>query len=78
MIVLYVLHFQNVLPALRVQCDDLKAKLEKEHAECRELQVNIESMNIVVREPPPIGNSKVAVAIAMTRATGTKVQIHVI
>ena len=35
--------------ALCVQCDDLKAKLEKEHAECRELQLNIDSMNIVVR-----------------------------
>ena len=39
---------QNVLPALRMQCDDVQAKLEKEIAECRELQLNIDSMNIVV------------------------------
>ena len=54
-----IVYYQNVLPALRMQCDDVKAKLEKEIAECRELQLNIDSMNIVVREPPPIGNSKV-------------------
>ena len=47
------------MPALQTQCDDLKAKVEKEKAECRKLQLNIDSMNIVVREPPAVGKSKV-------------------
>ncbi|CAB4033647.1 Hypothetical predicted protein, partial [Paramuricea clavata] len=40
---------KNVLSALQTQADVLKDKIENQRAECRELQINIDSMDIVVR-----------------------------
>lgn len=48
-----------MLPALKEQGNKLKEQLEKERQECREIEMNIESMNIEVQEPPAIGSAKI-------------------
>lgn len=46
------------MPALQTQKEKLKSQLTKQRQECLELEMNVESMLIEVKEPPPIGNSK--------------------
>ena len=46
------------MPALQTQCEVLKEKIEVQRQECKELQMNIESMDLNVRELPVMGNSR--------------------
>ena len=55
----YVCFLFQVLPALENQKAKLKDQLTKERQECLEMEMNVESMIIDVKEPPPIGNSKI-------------------
>ena len=48
----------QVLPALQIQEDKLKKQLVKERQECLELEMNIESMLVEVKEPPSLGSSR--------------------
>ncbi|CAB4022877.1 Hypothetical predicted protein [Paramuricea clavata] len=50
---------KNVLSALQSQADVLKDKMENQCTECRELQMNIDSMDIVVRPLEAVGKLKV-------------------
>ena len=49
----------QVLPALKTQEKKLKQQLLGQRQEVQELEMNIESMSIEIREPPSLGNSKV-------------------
>ena len=51
--------YSQVLPALKTQEEKLRQQLLMERQECQELEMNIESMSIEIREPPTIANSKV-------------------
>ena len=53
-----LLSIQNVLRALEVQEDKLQVQLRREREELREVEMRIDSMNIVVREPPAVGEGK--------------------
>ena len=46
------------MPALQTQCEVLKEKMEIQRQECKELQMNIDSMDIHVKELPAMGNSR--------------------
>ena len=48
----------QVLPALQIQEDKLKKQLVKERQECLELEMNIESMLVEVKEPSSLGSSR--------------------
>lgn len=49
----------QVLPALKTQEEKLRQQLLGQRQEVQELEMNIESMSIEIREPPNLGNSKV-------------------
>ena len=48
-----------MLPALKEQGNKLKEQPKKERQECREIEMNIESMKIEVQEPPAMGSAKI-------------------
>ena len=49
----------QVLPALKTQEEKLLRQLLGQRQEVQELEMNIKSMFIEIREPPNLGNSKV-------------------
>lgn len=52
------LDYQNVLRALEDQEKTLQSQLKSQKEELKEVEMNIDSMNILVREPPPVGGGK--------------------
>ena len=49
----------QVLPALKTQEEKIRQQLLAQRQEVQELEMNVESMSIEIREPPNLGNSKV-------------------
>lgn len=49
----------QVLPALKTQEEKLSQQLLGQRKEVQELEMNIESISIEIREPPSLGNAKV-------------------
>lgn len=52
------LDYQNVLRALEDQEKTLQSQLKTQKGELKEVEMRIDSMNILVREPPPVGGGK--------------------
>lgn len=52
------LDYQNVLQALEDQEKMLQRQLKTQKEELKEVEMRIDSMNILVREPPPVGGGK--------------------